>query len=60
MSYITINDISKNIINKKVLFIDLEIIGLIKETNSNYIKQRRKIPYYKNELYNEKTIIYQK
>jgi len=58
MSYTTINDISKNIINKKVLFIDLKTIGQIKETNSNYIKQEEKYPNYKkNELYNEARII---
>lgn len=58
MSYTTINDISKNIINKKVLFIDLETIGLVKGTNSNYIKQEEKYPdYKKNELYNEARIV---
>ena len=37
MSYTTINDISKNIINEKVLFIDLETIGLVKGTKRRFL-----------------------
>ena len=60
MSYTSINDITINIINKKVLFIDLETIGISiinKEKNTN-IKQEEKYPdYRKNEFYDEARIV---
>jgi hypothetical protein len=60
MSYTSINDITINIINKKVLFIDLETTGLPiinKEKNTN-IKQEEKYPdYRKNEFYDEARIV---